>query len=124
MPIDVTLFLPNSAQAELACEPIVLGYGAYCYLYPAFERLAKESGQMIDLYDDARFRDEDLEALCRMLQRISKELAGQPQEWDQRTGEQVHPVRRVLTERVKKRDIEALIQSLQEMTTNAINGRG
>jgi hypothetical protein len=125
MAIDIALSLPRSTQTEFACDPIVLlDSGVYWYLYPAFDRLAKESGQMIDLYDDARFRDKDLETLARTLQLISNELPGQPEEWDQVTGEQTYPVRRVLTDRVGKQDVAALIDRLQHMVTNAIKGRG
>lgn len=82
MPLDVFIQthprLP-SAKRELICEFYSDGY--YGFLYPFFDTLAKQTGQMIDLYDDAYFVDETLGVLAQTLADARSALAAKPDSW-------------------------------------------
>jgi len=56
--------------------------GYYWSLYPFFERVWKQSGQMIDLYGNAVFQPEQLPDLLAILEEAATSAAQKPEEWD------------------------------------------
>ena len=120
MPIDIELFQPKTSSPELSGQPLTLDGGVYWYLFPYFEK----SGQMIDLYDDAKFTGGSLGFLDGILAQVLQELDRQPERWDQKTGEQVHPVPKVLTEAISRQDVSSFVSSLRDLIAKALEGRG
>ena len=60
--------------------------GYYWFLYPLFERVFKQTGQMVDLYGDAVFEAEHLPHLLVALNEAASLVERQPEEWDVRIG--------------------------------------
>jgi hypothetical protein len=56
--------------------------GYYWYLYPLFEELHSQTGEMIDLYGDALFKGETLLSLQRIVQKALEIVRKQPPEWE------------------------------------------
>jgi hypothetical protein len=56
--------------------------GYYWFLYPYFERVAKQTGQMVDPYGDAVFGPEQLPFLLAALDEAAASADQQPEEWD------------------------------------------
>lgn len=55
--------------------------GYYCFLRPLLEQLAEKTGQMIDVYEDAAFRGDDLPVLRSTLVEARQLVADQPERW-------------------------------------------
>jgi hypothetical protein len=55
--------------------------GYYWFLHPLFQRLAQQTGQLIDLYGDARFRTEQLPLLQGIFNEARNIVQKQPDEW-------------------------------------------
>src|SRR5829696_9132664 len=55
--------------------------GYYWFLYPFFDRLARETGQFIDLYGVAEFRGDDLDALRQVVRDARLDAAARPDRW-------------------------------------------
>jgi hypothetical protein len=55
--------------------------GYYCFLCPLLFQLAERTGQMIDLYEDAEFRGDDLPVLRQTLVEARRLVADQPVRW-------------------------------------------
>jgi hypothetical protein len=55
--------------------------GYYWFLRPLLEQLAEKTGQMIDLYEDAEFRGDELPVLRQTLVEARRLVADQPVRW-------------------------------------------
>ena len=124
MPINIELFQPKTSPPKMAAQTLTLGGGLYWHLFPYFEKLATQCGQMIELYDDANFSSESLGLLDGILSQVLQDLKQQPDRWDQKTGTQVHPVPKVLAESISKQDVSSFVCSLRSLITKAIEVRG
>lgn len=125
MPIDIELFQPKGIYTDLSARKLELHDGGiYWYLFPFFERLGNQTGQLIDLYGNAKFSAENICLLDNILRDALKSLELQPDVWDQKTGEQIRPVRKTLTQKISKKDIRSFINSLQDILEKAVNGQG
>ena len=60
--------------------------GDYWFLYPFFERVYKQTDQMIDPYGDAVFEPAHLPDLLAVLEEAARLAQQQPAEWDLRLG--------------------------------------
>ncbi len=98
--------------------------GIYWYLFPFFERLGNQTGQLIDLYGDAKFSAENIVPLDIILREALTSLELQPDVWEQKIGEQIRPVRKTLTQTISRKDVRSFINSLQDLLEKAVNGRG
>jgi len=77
MPIDIELFQPKGADPDLVGKRLSLDNGGvYWYLYPMFEKLSQRSGQMIDLYADAKFTKANIGLLDDALVKTLVDLVG------------------------------------------------
>jgi hypothetical protein len=69
--------------------------GYYWFCYPYFEDLARQTGEMIDLYGGAWFSGAQLEELDRTLTLILRKARTMPRQWDvcigQSLGSQLAP---------------------------------
>lgn len=60
--------------------------GYYWHLYPYFEEVVKQTGQMVDLYGDAIFDVKHLPDLLATLKRAAASVRKRPKEWKVRIG--------------------------------------
>ncbi len=88
--------------------------GEYWFLYPLFEKLQKETGKYIDLYDDAVFGDETLDVLARTIAEARRLVALQPDRGEVVTGVQTHPVHKEMRAALYKSEIETLLEKIEE----------
>jgi len=125
MPIDIELFQPKGTSTDLSARKFELHDGGiYWYLFPFFERLGNQTGQLIDLYGNAKFSAENISLLDSILREALKSLELQPDVWEQKTGEQIRPVRKTLTQKISKKDVSSFINSLHNLLEKAVKGRG
>jgi hypothetical protein len=125
MATEIELFQPRGTGPELNAPKLWLSdSGLYWYLYPHFARLAKLTGQMIDLYGDAKFAGGDLGILDQALQDVLLELERQPETWEQRTGELMVVVRKLLKEQISKKEVSSFVTQFRDLIAKAIKGRG
>src|SRR5260221_400897 len=61
--------------------------GYYWFCYPYFEDLARQTGELIDLYGGAWFSGTQLEELDRTLTLIVEKARAMPNEWDECIGQ-------------------------------------
>jgi len=82
MSLDIGIREPHSysfiqGEPRLALEDD----GYYWFLYPLFEKLAKTTGELIDLYGRAVFQAGSLEALQQTLSTAKALIEAQPTTW-------------------------------------------
>jgi hypothetical protein len=92
-----------------------LGGGYYWFLHPLFERLARSTGQYIDLYGDAEFRAENLDALESVLLEARQMVLARPKRWSVHVGTPTHPTTRELFKEVEQSKFLALIDRLMDL---------
>ena len=63
--------------------------GYYWFLFPHFEDLANETGQMIDLYNGAVFESATLAAFRAMIERAKGAVRTMPDCWNVQTGSEI-----------------------------------
>ncbi len=99
------------------------GAADYWYLYePMIKALEKETGELLDLYDDAEFFDGNLLILKRFIeQEITKLNSRAEEEWVVNTGIQFQPDHRELYETLNKRDLIEKLQKLMRMINRAVD---
>ena len=125
MATEIELFQPRGTSEDLKGPKLWLSdNGLYWYLFPHFEQLAKLTGQLIDLYGDAKFAGGDLGFLDHTLQEVLQELERQPDTWEQKTGELLDVVPKTLTDRVSKNDVGAFVVQFRDLIAKAIKGSG
>jgi hypothetical protein len=95
--------------------------GYYWYLHPLFEQLHAESGQYINLYGDALFTGNGLDALERMLTHARQLIASQPKTWQVHTGTQIAPLRREIHKPVNRAEFLRLIDLWEQVVDRARN---
>ena len=93
--------------------------GYYWFLHPLFERLARRTGQHIDLYGSAEFRGDDLTALDDTLAEARQLVLAQPERWSVHVGTQTAPARRKVFKDVEKSTFLALIDRLTDLVKQA-----
>ena len=89
----------------------------YWFLYPYFEEIYREVGQMVDLYDNAEFFAEQLLAFFLVLENAERDVRSRADQWhvvvgyrgDERT-----PIHKPLTKSDALDRIEALKQMLNQ----------
>ena len=86
--------------------------GCFWFLYPLFNDLAKRTGQRIDLYGDAAFWGETLDALEETLTRAHSLVDAQSDTWQVRTSIQIRPVRQEIYETISKQQMNVLLEKL------------
>jgi len=123
MPLDVLIqpkanTPPRSGNYEYVCS-FADDEGDYWFLYPLFEKLRGETGLYIDLYDDAVFGGDALDALARTLSEAHELVAAQPERWEVVTGVQTYPVQKVLRATVNRRQVEMLVDNMSEAVSKA-----
>ena len=95
--------------------------GYYWFLWPLFKDLAKQTGQLVDLYGDAFFCGEDLDALAQILVHAHGLVNVQPDIWEVHIGTQLQPVRRELYSTVNKQQMVVLLDRLEAAIHRAKN---
>ncbi len=88
MSLTIGMAVEGTQPVELAAHTRVDldDDGYYWFLYPLFERLASETGQMVDLYDGATFAGPSLVAFRRVVADARRLIAPMPEQWDVQTG--------------------------------------
>lgn len=95
--------------------------GYYWFLHPLFERLARDTGEYIDLYGVARFELDQLAAVAEMLTNSRGRIEAMPEKWNVQTAIQTHPgPERPLFSSVNKRQFVELIARFEDVLSEAI----
>ena len=92
----------------------------YWFLYPYFEETYREVGQMVDLYGNAEFFDEELLAFFSVLENAQRDARSRDDQWNVTVGyhgEDRTPIHRLL----RKSDALDRIEALKEMLNHAYN---
>jgi len=98
--------------------------GYYFYLYPLFEDLKKTTNQMIDLYDDAIFEGNSLNALAETFKKARAMVEREPLEWKVRVGWTDTSKRIEIKKMVRRDTFKELLNQLESSVAAAIaNGQ-
>lgn len=92
----------------------------YWFLYPYFEEIYREVGQMVDPYGNAEFFAEELMAFFLVLENAARDAQSRDDQWSVTVGyrgEDRTPVEKVL----KKSDALDRVEALKEMLNHAYN---
>lgn len=120
MAIKITSFFASN-QEHIINESLSLkDDGIYWYLYPYFQKLFEQTGEMVDLYGIARFTRDALLELDNTLTNARKAAVAQPNEWEQEVGKLIKPKKEILYDKVLKRNVIAMIDSLKNITSEGI----
>src|SRR5262245_38544454 len=106
---------PETAHLLFECEDPL-----YWFLYPYFEQVYREVGQMVDLYGNAEFFAEELLAFFLVLEDAECDARSRNDQWNVtigHRGEDQTPVYRPLT----RSDAIARIETLKQMLNHAYN---
>lgn len=116
MALDVQIL---NAHAKIGDQPVagektitLDDDGYYWQLYPFFNGIAVESGQMIDLYGDARFTSSEFETLIEFLEAAKRFTNAQPDEWGIVSGVQIEPSIEAVVHTVARDVLRSLIDKL------------
>ncbi len=112
---DGSSFIPVQLEPSLYLENDAL----YWFLHPLFERLRVETGQYIDLYGDASFAGDSLQALQQMLAQARALAESQPNSWKVLVGTQIMPVRRELRETLRRETLLDLLSRWERVVARA-----
>lgn len=97
--------------------------GYYWFLYDFFEKLAEQSGQMIDLYDGAFFKDENLDLLNQTIQQAQKAILQKPESWEELVATTFEKGVRTKVEKifstVNKKELQSILARLQKAVVEA-----
>jgi hypothetical protein len=74
---DGKTFVPSPDEPTITLDDD----GYYWFLHPLFERLANDTGEFIDLYGDACFKDKNLNALKSVLSEARSHVRKQRKSW-------------------------------------------
>jgi hypothetical protein len=94
--------------------------GYYWFLYPLFQELANQTGQLIDLYNDARFTTEQLPTLQATLHEARRITQQQPDEWLVKVGTRLKPDYKALYQSVSKQRLLAALDQLDRLIDHAL----
>ena len=114
MALDITITVngkapKNSKEQSISFEG---GDADYWHLYPLFEKLAKETGEMIDLYADSEFSNGSLLKLRQLLvNEIDRVKAQKEKQWSVYTGTQLQPEKKEIFKVLTRKDF---IQKLEK----------
>jgi len=96
----------------------------YFYLYPDFQRLEQQTGELIDPQKNAFFIGPDMDALEELLAACRSRTASQPASWQQRVGTS-WPTRDILYEQAYRARILEFLDDLQRaIATARESGKG
>jgi len=91
----------------------------YWFLFPFFEALAKSTGQMFDLYDDAAFTGASIENLLGILKEARALAEKQPKSWLLHVGTRTDRTPTPIFEEINRVDLIERIQKLMEVAARA-----
>jgi hypothetical protein len=93
MALDIGIGLARQLHPDPS-EPVVhVELAEYEFMYPWFERLHAQTGEMIDLYGDARFDGPALDSLSTTVAMIRSEVESQPRSWRKTIAQATYPNR-------------------------------
>jgi len=107
--------VPIRGEPSLCLEDDAL----YWFLHPLFEQLQAETGQYIDLYGNASFANDKLDALKRMLAQARTQAESQPDTWEVHVGTQLLPVRREVWNSLTRETLLELIARWERVVARA-----
>jgi hypothetical protein len=124
MPLDFGLADAKTTNPYPVMKLSLDDDGRYWFCFPFFEELAKQTGEMIDLYDGAWFDGVKLSELRLTLAAIRTEALTMPEEWQQCTG---HTIGSALVptppipvySAVRREELLEFIEKLDEMAIHA-----
>ncbi|WP_417387920.1 hypothetical protein [Gimesia sp.] len=90
--------------------------GYYWFLFPFFQDVYEQTGQMIDLYDNAVFSANDQPVLLAILERASAEAREKPAEWNVCIGWRGD---NAVMSKVTKPELQTLLTKLIDLITQA-----
>jgi hypothetical protein len=119
--VSIDIFIIDSPSVSRRDEPIESLFDDdeapyYTALVPLFERIEKETGQLIDEYGEATFSSDQLPHLIRLLKEKREECLRAPNSWTIPMGTQVKPEYKELSGTVNR---SALLQTIDRMTAAA-----
>lgn len=122
MSVTMLLFDPALSSVQHAGPSVTLDDDPlYWFLYPYFESLHDQTGQMIDLYADAEFKRNDRNTLLALIKQAEDVVRRQPDQWlfctGRRTDKDPGPVFQLL----RRQDLLDLLSSLHDLTVAAIS---
>lgn len=93
--------------------------GYYWFLHPLFTELYNVTGEYIDLFGEASFQGENLEALGRSLSSARAVVESQADAWQVHVGTQVSPEHRELYKPVERDQFIDLLDRFQRIVARA-----
>lgn len=87
--------------------------GYYWFLYPLFKDLTKQTGQHIDLYGNAVFGGDTLDALEKTLALAHLLVDAQLDNWEVRTGIRIKPMVQEVYAVIDKQEMNILLAKLE-----------
>ena len=114
MALDIYLSDTHSKEVFFEAD------GYYFFLYPLFEDLAQQTGQMIDLYNDALFENASLQNLKSTLEKAKQLIQAQPDEWDVVTGWTDQTKKTPTHDKVSKERFQKLLDEFSQLVDTAI----
>jgi hypothetical protein len=85
----------------------------YWYLWPRMiSHLKNQTGELIDLYDDAEFSGPSLDILETLISKQLLDLSGESEEWEVHTGTQLHPVKKEIHKKLIRKDLQLKLKKL------------
>lgn len=97
--------------------------GYYWFLYEFFERLAERSGQMIDLYDGAFFKGDNLDLLNQTVQEAKSAILSKPDFWEELIGTTIEKGGKTKVieffSTVEKKQLQLILSKLEKAVINA-----
>ena len=115
MALDV--YLQSDANPPETTENLFLSFeddGYFWFLHSFFEDISKQTGQVIDLCEDAFFDGENLELFNQMIERVRKETAQKTDLWSEFTGTIVHQ------DKDKEERVEKMFSTVHKKKLNSI----
>lgn len=99
--------------------------GDYWFLLPFFETLRTKTSEMVDLYDDCVFENENLVKLkTELITKINELNAESKSKWNVHTGTQIHPIKKEIYKPVIKKDLMEKMEKWLLITNQAIEKNG
>jgi hypothetical protein len=124
MALDVYLQKkPSPPEVFNSCFLQFQDDGYYWFLYDFFDKLAEQSGQMIDLYDGAFFKGENLDLLNQTINQAKKAISNKPDSWEELIGTTFEKGIKTKVEKmystVYKKELESILSKLENAISTA-----
>ncbi len=122
MALDIGIENRDGGKDPLKRELVVsLQERHYAFLVPYFKELYKKTGQMIVLYDDARFIGAQLDSLHEVVDEALTIATNKPAVWKQHIGTQLHPKKKEIYSEIRREELLVILRDLKMLVEQAQN---